>query len=583
MTAPIRRAVFDNRNTTSLATRLLFVLGFGLFVARSEIVRALPPVFEDRAAIEGLGFTHISPISPERHLHLFMGSGLAWTDFDHDGVFDIVFCQGTADLKIQHQTRPSIDLWRGGSQSQGNYRNVTPRAGFQGTAYAMGVSVADYDNDGFADLFVTGFFAAALYRNNGDGTFSDATAEAGIEPRGFGAGCCWFDADCDGNLDLLYVRYVKFDPEHYPLCTVPYKGRSIAISCNPKRFSGDSDSVYRSLGNGRFEDVTESYGFSAAPSRHGLGCAAIDLDDDKILELYVANDGMPNDLWKRVGKDHFEERGLIAGVAVNRLGASEAGMGVAAGDVDGDLRPDLFVTNYFDETNTLYRNEGELSFLDVTEEMGIAAPSRKRLGFGVTLSDFDNDGWLDLFVANGHVQDQLPLIGMTEQTFAELSQVLVNRNGRRFEDVSPKCGPFFVRPTVARGSAAADVDGDGRVDLAVLQLNDRVALLRNQSENVGNWLALDLAGTQSNRDAIGATVIVRSKASAWRRDRLASASYLSCDSPHLHFGLGNVAAVQSIDVHWPSGRSEIFTDVKAGKLTQLVEGSGRQVDSAPQR
>lgn len=546
----------------------------GLFV-QSNSVFADPITFEESSAVAGLNFQHISPISPERHIHLFMGSGLAWSDFDRDGCLDLLFCQGAADPRVKPGVTPSVELWRSNSSSgKIQFRSCSLNAGFHGSGYAMGMTVADYDNDGFADLFVTGVFSAALYHNNGDGSFSDRTTEAGIVPGGFGSGCCWVDLDHDGNLDLVYVRYVKLDPQRYPLCTVPYQGKQIAISCNPKRLVGDRDSVYQNRGDGRFVDVTVAAGFSSIPARHGLGCVALDLDDDHEVDVYVANDGMPNDLWKNLGNLNFEERGFLAGVAVNRFGAPEAGMGVAAGDINGDLKPELFVTNYFDETNTLYRNEGDLLFLDVTEDFGIAGPSRKRLGFGATFADFDNDGWLDLFVANGHVQDQLPLAGFTDQPFAEQSQMFANRQGRRFEDVSAKSGDFFQRDWVGRGSAAADYDGDGNLDLAVLRLNDRVALLRNSQSANSNWLSVELSGRSSNRDAIGATVIVRSKSSAWRRDRMSSASYLSCDQPCLHFGLGAHTDVESIEVRWPSGTVEVFPGTHARRTVRLVEGAG---------
>jgi hypothetical protein len=265
---------------------------------------------------------------------------------------------------------------------------------------------------------------------------------------------------------------------------------------------------------------------------------------------------------------------MLAGAAVNRTGAAAAGMGIAAGDINGDLRPDLYVTNYFNETNTLFRNEGSLTFLDAGVELGLAAPSRLRLGFGVTLADFDNDGWSDYFVANGHVQDQLDQAGIHDQPFAQFPQLLQNRGGRRFEDVSADSGPFFRLPAVARGTAAADVDGDGRIDLAVLRLNDRAAWLRNVTPAVGRWLSIELLGTSSNRDAIGATVMVHAPGQAWRRDRMASASYLSCDAPELHFGLGDVDAVSRVTVRWPSGRREGFANVPIGARTRLVEGQG---------
>lgn len=546
----------------------------GLF-GQSVSVLADPISFNESSAATGLNFQHVSPISPERHLHLFMGSGLAWSDFDRDGCLDLLFCQGSADPRVKPGLRPSVELWRGDlSSDRVQFRAVSQNAGFHGSGYAMGMTVADYDNDGFADLFVTGVLSASLYHNNGDGSFSDRTTEAGIVPDGFGSGCCWVDLDSDGNLDLVYVRYVKLDPQRYPLCTVPYQGKQIAISCNPKRLIGDRDTVYQSQGDGHFADVTVATGFSSVPARHGLGCVALDLDDDRLTEIYIANDGMPNDLWKNLGDLKFEERSFLAGVAVNRFGAAEAGMGTAAGDIDGDLKPELFVTNYFDETNTLYRNEGNLLFLDVTDDFGIAGPSRKRLGFGATFADFDNDGWLDLFVANGHVQDQLLLAGITDQSFAERSQVFANRQGRRFEDVSTNAGNFFQQDWVGRGSAAADYDGDGNLDLAVLRLNDRVALLRNTQGANANWLSVELNSRHSNRDAIGAAVIVRSESSAWRRDRMSSASYLSCDQACLHFGLGRHTTVESIEVRWPGGAVEKFPGTPTGRIVRLVEGTG---------
>jgi len=555
-----------------LAFTTIFLVGL---IAQSVVVLAEPISFNESSAAVGLNFRHVSPISPERHLHLFMGSGLAWADFDRDGSLDLLFCQGSADPRVKPGITPAIELWRGDAfQAQVRFQSVTRNAGFHGSGYAMGLSVADYDNDGFADLFVTGVLSAALYHNNGDGSFSDLTNEAGIVPRGFGSGCCWVDMDSDGNLDLIYVRYVKLDPQRYPLCTVPFQGKQIAISCNPKRLVGDHDSVYQSQSDGRFSDVTLGTGFASGSPRHGLGCVALDLDDDLRPEVYVANDGMPNDLWKYLGKWKFEERALISGVAVNRFGASEAGMGIAVGDVDGDLKPELFVTNYFDETNTLYRNEGDLLFLDVTDDFGIAGPSRKRLGFGATFADYDNDGWLDLFVANGHVQDQLPLAGFADQPFAERSQVFANRQGRRFEDVSTKAGDFFQQDWVGRGSAIADYDGDGNLDLAVLRLNDRVALLHNAQAARSNWLSVELNGRNSNRDAIGATVIVRTKSASWRRDRMSSASYLSCDQGCLHFGLGSHTNVESIEVRWPSGSVETFPGTPTQRIVRLIEGTG---------
>ncbi len=522
-----------------------------------------------------LGFRHVSPLSPERHLHLFMGSGLGWSDFDRDGDFDLFFCQGApVETMATPEETPALRLW---SHHDGRFAECSAATTLTGSAYANGLTIADYDNDGFADVFVTGLFSAALYRNNGDGTFANQTHAASIIPQGFGAGCCWTDLNGDGLLDLIYVRYIVADRNKYPLCSVNYQGKTVAISCNPRKLVGEADSVYRNRGDGVFDDVTEAWGFAATPARQGLGCVALDLDDNGITEAYIANDSSPNELWSRTAPDLWSETGLLAGVALNRFGASEAGMGIAAGDMDGDLRPELFVTNYFNETNTLYRNEGSLSFLDVTQEFGVAAPSRNRLGFGVSLSDYDNDGWSDLLIANGHVQDQLASVGILNEPFAQLSQLLVNRQGKRFDDASATAGSFFKTPGVARGTAAADVDGDGRVDVAVLRLNDRAAFIRNVTIDAGHWLGLELRGTASNRDGVGATVIVRSGKQAWRRDRMAAASYLSCDSPVLHFGLGDTQRIDTVTVRWPSGRHEVFRTVSINQRTLLVEGNGTAV------
>lgn len=518
-----------------------------------------------------LPFRHVSPISAERHIHLFMGSGLGWVDFDRDGCFDLICCQGapvnSAPLK---DAPPALRLCRGSGH---RFTDQSAAAGFTGTAYAFGLTIGDFDNDGFPDVFVTGLFSAALYFNNGDGTFTNRTQAAGIAPRGFGAGCCWTDFDNDGCLDLLYIRYIAIPANRYPLCTVPYQGKTVAISCNPRKLSGEPDSLYRSLGDGTFTDVTTSSGLAATPPRPGLGCAAADLNDDGTVELYVANDSAPNELWIPAGANRFQEHGFLAGVAVNRNGASEAGMGVAVGDVDGDLRPDLYVTNFFNETNTLYRNEGGLAFLDVTEAVGIAAPSRQRLGFGVTLADFDNDGWPDFLVANGHVQDQLDKVGIVNEPFAQVSQVLQNRSGR-FTDVSRNVGPFFREPHVSRGTAAADINGDGRIDVAVLRLNDQASLLSNTTTDLGHWMGIELQGTTSNRDGIGATVIVRAEGRGWRRDRMSSASYLSCDSPVLHFGLADQVRIDTVTVRWPGGTEEQFTSTPVDSVSRLVEGTG---------
>lgn len=544
-----------------------------VFLISVDSVCAGEPKFEE--PVGAIPFRHHAPLSVERHMHSFMGSGLGWIDLDRDGIWDLLCCQG-APVEPQPTANdiPNLHLSRG--QEGLKFADRSRSAGLSGRAYAFGLTIADFDNDGFSDVFVTGLMTAVLYRNQGDGTLLDVTRAAGIEPSGFGSGCCWTDVDQDGNLDLFYVKYIALDLKKYPLCTSAVGKERIPIACSPIGMKGEADTLYLSRGDGSFSDISKQAGLLSAPRRKGLGVVAVDLDDDGRTEIYVANDGNPNDLHVRDASGKWREIGLLAGVAVNRAGFDEAGMGISIGDVDGDLRPEIFVTNFFNETNTLYRNEGTLSFLDVTESFNLSAPSLQKVAFGTTLADFDNDGWPDLLIANGHVVDNIPQVRpKNPEPYAQRSQLLQNRRGRRFEEVSLKAGDYFNRSHVGRGTAAADIDSDGRIDAAILRLNDSVALLNNRTPPSGHWMELDLQGTDCNRDAIGATVIVRAGKDAWRRDRMSSASYLSCDSSTLHIGLGEHAQIDDITVRWPGGESESFETPAVDLRMRLTQGAGR--------
>lgn len=568
-----------------------------------------PIEFEDTTASQKLTFRHQSPITPERHIHLFMGSGVGWSDWDRDGDPDLLFCQGAAWPEservaaasnstaqttrpgngpvsnsfrtVVHPDRPAVRLCR--NQQGLRFETVGQESGLLGTAYAMGLSIADYDNDGFDDLFVTGFFATALYRNQGDGTWADQTAEAGLAIAGFSTGCCWTDLDRDGLPDLFCARYLEIDPRQYPLCRVESPQGAVAISCNPKTMRGASDLLFQNLGDGRFTDRSESSGIATGPARQSLGVVSADLDDDGQADLYVANDTSPNDLWMNVGMFRLQERGLDAGAAVNRYGAAEAGMGIALADVDGDQRPDLCVTNYFNETNTLYRNEGQGLFWDVSDDLGIAGPSRQHLGFGVNLSDFNADGWPDLFVANGHVQDQLDKLGRSQETFAQQSQLLWNQNGKRFTEISRTAGAHFQKSYIARGSAVADYDTDGRLDLVVLNLNSDAVLLRNRSSGERRMRSVELIGCESNRAAIGAVLISAVSQKSVRIDRLAANSYLSCDDRLLPVAVARDGKIESLIVRWPNGLREQFRPAAGSGPIRLREGTGAPLDLSTPR
>ena len=547
-------------------------LGIALLLV-GRTISAEGPRFEDATAAAKIAFEHRSPLSEERHVHLTMGSGVAWIDFDRDGRPDVYFAQGS---DWPPTSRESSRLHR--NRGDGTFADVTEAAGLVDPFYAMGLAAGDYDGDGFADLYVSGFGMNRCYRNNGDGTFADVAQALQVDHAGYGSSCTWGDIDGDGLLDLFVVNYLAIDPQKYPLCSRDVDGRRLYFACHPQRVSPQYDVLYRNEGDGTFADVTESAGLRRDPARQGLGIAAADLDGDGDLDFYVANDTVPNQLWENQGTGTFADAGFLSNTALNRHGVAEAGMGVAVGDVNGDGRFDLFVTNYYAETNTLYRNEGGLGFLDVTDEMGLAAPSRLRLGFGTSLADFENDGWLDLFVANGHVHDRLKLFGRDEP-YAQPAQLFRNERGRRFADVSSQAGEYFGREVVGRGSAAADYDGDGRIDLAVQHLNSPAALLRNTTEPAGSALRIELVGVESNRDGIGAVVEVQAAGRVLTRLRPGSTSYLSCDEARLTIGVGDAEVAERVTVTWPSGRREAWDELSTGRVHCLVEGTGSGVEN----
>lgn len=532
--------------------------------------------FEDVAETSGMRFTHHSPLTAERHLHLTMGSGVGWLDYDRDGFPDLYLGQGRAwkSRRRRPDAPPHIDrLYR---NVAGRFEDVTRQVGVSNPDYAMGIAAGDVDNDGFPDLYVSNFGRDRLFLNNGDGTFQDASSASGTDNAGYAASCTWTDIDGDGNLDLYVTNYLQVDPARYTLCSEVYRGRKVKLACPPRRYPWPSDVLFRNSGNGRFADVTKRSEVAALKPAAGLGVVTGDFNGDGRLDLYVANDTTANFLLINKGHGKFRDDGLVSGTALNRVGDGEAGMGVAAGDVDGDGRIDLFVTNYYGETNTLYRNEGKGLFLDVTDEWGLAAPSRTRLGFGTLLADFNHDGRLDLFVANGHLNDRLPQIGR-DVPFEQQAQIFINDRGRRFIDVSAKSGAYFQRKLLGRGCAAADFDRDGRIDVAVQHLNGKAALLRNRSRVQGPPLILELVGTHSNRDGIGARVEVDLGSTMLVRQRDGSSSYLSCSEGRLIVGIETHPSAKQVRVRWPGGRTEAWNNVKAGGPVWLIEGRGSRV------
>ncbi len=529
----------------------------------------------------GLRFQHHSPLTEQRHSHLVMGSGIGWLDFDQDGWPDLYCCQGASYATAPPTnddgpvSLPSNQLWK--NHEGTSFTEVTGPAGLIEVSYSMGIAAADYDNDGFVDLCVTGYEVNRLYHNQGDGTFTTIDLPQATQPGRLSASCTWSDIDGDGNLDLFVTNYARLGPDDYPLCEHTAAGKTIPIVCHPSHFATLPDLLYRNLGTGDFEEISETAGIGGGSGRQGLGVVAADLDRDGDIDFYVANDTTPNQLWENQGGGRFVERGLDSGTSTNRHGAKEAGMGVAVGDVDGNGQLDLFVTNFYDETNTLYRNEGRLLFADVTDELGLGGPSRLRLAFGTSLGDLDNDGWLDLFVANGHIHDRLHEL-LRDEPFAQLPQLFHNQAGRRFSDGSHAAGAYFQNPHVGRGSALADFDRDGQLDLAVNHLNDSAALLRNVTVAPGHWLRVRLVGRVSNRGGVGAMVELALAERTLTRCVQAGTSYLSCDEASLLIGLGACDVVPTLTVTWPGGRREAWTSLAAGRDWILIEGSGDAIE-----
>ncbi|MFK7776537.1 MAG: CRTAC1 family protein [Gimesia sp.] len=538
-------------------------------------------LFQDITLASQIQFEHQSPLTVKRHLHLMMGSGVGWIDFDNDGFPDLYCGQGEAWHTSQRKKRSATELSQSNRlfQNRGNsqFEDVTTHAGLIAFGYSMGIAVGDYNHDGFDDFYVSEFGRNKLYCNNGDGTFLNVSQSAQIDDPGYGASCTWADLNGDGLLDLYVANYLDIDREQYPICSRSVDGARVFFICHPRYVHGEFDVIYQNLGNGSFLNVSKKAGLHSEPARQGLGVFVSDFDHDGDMDIYVANDSVANQLWINNGRGEFSDQALVAGVAFNRSGDREAGMGIAGADYNGDGLLDLFVTNYFGETNTLYRNEGSLFFLDVTDEAGLATPSRVRLGFGASFLDCNNDGWEDLFVTNGHVHDHLAPLGKNEP-FEQEPQVFLNQGGVRFSDVSDEAGAFFQNRVVGRSSAIADLNRDGLPDIAVTHLNGKLVLLENRSQTRNQNIALKLVGSTSNRSAIGAMVEVKMGSRKLTRFCRGSSGYLSADDCWVLVGLDNQREPVSVKVSWPQGKTEIWSGLRPGGRYTLIEGTRASIN-----
>jgi thioredoxin-like negative regulator of GroEL len=495
----------------------------------------------------------------------FAATGVGVLDYDGDGRLDVFAVQGGPFPPKSPPAQSGDRLWR--NLGGGRFEDVTARTGIGRLpgGFGYGVSVGDYDNDGHPDIFLTRWRSYALYHNKGDGTFEDGTAPANLAgDRDWPTSSAFADLDNDGDLDLYVCHYGEWDTANPRLCKDPTG--QFNTSCDPRLVSARPDHLFRN-DKGRFVDVTESAGI-VDPDGRGLGVVAADLDADGMVDLFVANDSTANYLFHNLGGFRFEEVGQTAGVAANAAGGYQAGMGIACGDLDGDGRPDLAVTNFYGESTSLFHNLGHGFFADHTALVGLAAPSRFLLGFGLAFLDANNDGWLDLLSANGHVSDLRPSF-----PYAMTPQLYLGSPGGKLTDVSAEAGSPFERQHVGRGLAIGDIDNDGRVDALIVAYKEPLVYLHNRTEAAGvHFVTIALEGRKSNRDGVGAVVTLTAAKLTQMRPRFGGGSFQSAGDPRLHFGLGSAEKVDRIEVRWPSGQIDRFQDLNADRGYRLIEG-----------
>jgi enediyne biosynthesis protein E4 len=525
------------------------------------------PQFTDVTTAAGVRFRHNSGAAGKKYLPETLGSGAAFLDADNDGWQDI-FLVNSRNWPGQSGAPSYSALYR--NNRNGTFTDITRQAGLAVEMYGLGVSAADYDNDGRTDIYVTGLGPNRLFHNTGRGTFEDVTARAGVGDPGFSASAAWFDYDRDGKLDLFVTNYVQWTLETDRFCTLDGKSKSY---CTPESYKGQSPTLYRNRGNGTFEDVTRKAGLYD-PSSKGLGVALIDYNNDGHLDLFVANDTQPNRLYQNTGKGTFTDVGVSAGVAFNEAGVARAGMGTDAADYDGSGRQSLIVGNFSNEMMALYSNEGTGLFMDQAPGSTIGKASQLTLTFACFFFDFDLDGLLDIFAANGHVADDISTV-QPRIAYAEPAHLFRNAGSKKFDEVTAKSGAALSQRVVARGAAYGDFDNDGDLDLLITTNNGPARLLRNDGGNENHAVRIRAIGTTSNRDAIGAKVrVVLDDGSAhWRMVKTGS-SYCSQSELPVTIGLGARTAVTSVEVTWPTGRKETVTGVRADEAITIEEGKG---------
>jgi hypothetical protein len=555
--------------------RLLLACAFLVLPCLSQVPTSTPPVpkFEDVGQHAGLTVPHLS--TPEkRYILESMSGGVGFIDCDNDGKLDIITVNGSSVDRYRRGGDPMITLYH--QDADLKFTEITGNAGLIRNGWGMGVAASDFDNDGREDIYVTGYGGNVLYRNLGNCKFEDVTEKAGVRLGGFSTGAAWGDYDRDGYVDLLVPRYVFIDINKLPefgsndkFC----RFRGVVVQCGPWGLPGESDYLFHNRGDGTFEDVSKKAGVDDPERRYGMQAAWADYDNDGWSDVYVANDAGPNFLYHNKHDGNFEEIGLLSGAALSFDGREQGSMGVDFADFDHDGLLDIFVTNFTEETNALYWNQGPRGFTEISGNSGLGQPSYFPVGWGTAFFDMDNDGWPDIFVANGHVYPQMDLV---KGGAPYRQQVLLFRNtrNRTFEDITAAAGLHKLPPSTRRGAAFGDVNNDGKMDVLILNVGEPPTLLINRTETSNHAVLFKLVGTKSNKAGIGARVTVTAGKLVQFNEVRGGSSYLSQNDLRLHFGLQEETTMSTVEVSWPSGKKDLMKDLAADCIYTIQEGGG---------
>ena len=553
-----------------MLNRILFVTFAGVLMVSMQVLfsvqRKLPVIFSNVTAQAGINFKHENGASREKYLPETMGSGVVVLDYDNDGWPDIFFVNGGSFADERAAARARHRLYR--NNRNGTFTDVSAASGIGISGFGMGACSADYDNDGFADLYVTSVGSNRLYRNNGAGGFIDVTEKAGVAAGLWSTSCAFADVDNDGYLDLFVTRYVDFGVNNNKYCRLIETFRTY---CHPNVYNGLSSILYHNNGDGTFTDVSREAGVYKIGN--GLGVVFGDYDNDGWVDIYVANDSTPNFLFHNKGAGKFEETGFWAGVAVRSDGKAMSGMGTDMGDINGDGLLDIFVTNLDGQTHSLYRNMGKGLFTDVTFQSGVGEATLPFVGFGTAFFDYDNDTDLDLAIANGDVLDNVKLL-RDSSSYEQLHLLLQNDGTGKFKNVGPMSGPGFASKKVSRGLAIGDLDNDGDLDIVIANVGQTPELLRNDGGNRSNSLLIRTLGSKSDRDGIGARLKLSIGNKILVREVKAGSSYLSQSDLRVHFGLGEAPRADRLEIRWPSGVVDVIKNVDANQILTVLEGKG---------